>query len=506
LKRIYILLFFFFAAGLSLLAAQDFIFYGNLSGRIFPKNFLKNKEINSCFLNLSEFIKAQNHENSILVNLGNSLYGSAQSVYYLMNRPDEFLSKISDFKMDINCIGQRDLYADQAFLKKLTENNFTLYSANINSNELSIKKYFSTIDNGIKIVFVPLSIVSDKLIFEDFEILDPFESLKDVLDFLNIEKNGTAYVIAGISVSKDYIVDIPKILEKMDNRVNLVVIESEISGTIDIEDKKVLLLSEKDILRVQINGNSIKYYFENLPVLSDNENFKGEIEEIEKWLNHEICEFIYKPRDYGFNGLNPVNTVAEFLANIMGTHPKTVPLIVFKEAKDSQKVTRKDVLEILNGGTLFTTELLGGDLKELFNNLIKEKILFEVSNINYIANVSKEDPIEWFEYRGFEIPKKSEFELIINDFDIVDLKFKVATEDLRKILSIKKTSMKYVKNWYLIDKPFEESFRYYVVDWGDSVGGLSLVFQKDAKLLMDINGLKDPRELMAGDVLVVPMF
>ena len=66
--------------------------------------------------------------------------------------------------------------------------------------------------------------------------------------------------------------------------------------------------------------------------------------------------------------------------------------------------------------------------------------------------------------------------------------------------------MKYVKNWYIINKPFEKEFRYYVVDWGDNIGTLALVFNKDAKLLMDMNGLKKPRELKAGDVLIIPMF
>lgn len=503
LRRIYILFFLFFVLTFTVLFSQNLIFYGGFRGRILPKDFLNNKGIDSCIFSLSKYLENQPRGDSIFVDLGNSLYGSAQSVYYLMNKPSEFFSEIINLKTTINCIGQEDLYIDQNLLKKLINNGLNFYSINIDSKSMNVRDY-SSLDNG-KIIFIPISFVNDKLRFENFEISDPFESLKKTLDSFNFKDNKPAHVIVGISIPENSTANISEILSNIDDRVDLIVVENKISGTIDMGKRKVFLLSAEDVLNIQMDGEEIKYRFDSLSDFSSGES-KTEIKEVEDWLNYELCSFMYKPRYYGFNGLNPVNTPAEFLVNVLESHPNTIPIIVFKQSEDSQKITRKDVLKVVNHGVFFTTQIPGKDLKELFNGLIKERILFEVGNINYVAQIDKKDPVQWLEYKGYALPKGSLFRLVTNDPNLMDLNFRATTRGLQDILNANNISMKYIKNWYIIDEPFDEEFRYYVVDWGDSIGSLSLIFQKDAKLLMDINGLKDPRKLMTGDILIIPMF
>jgi hypothetical protein len=86
------------------------------------------------------------------------------------------------------------------------------------------------------------------------------------------------------------------------------------------------------------------------------------------------------------------------------------------------------------------------------------------------------------------------------------MKFEVISQEFLNIFNKRPVSIKYIKNWYVIDSSFEKEFRYYVVDWGDSIGALSILFNKDPKLLMDINGIEDPRELMVGSILIIPIF
>jgi hypothetical protein len=87
-----------------------------------------------------------------------------------------------------------------------------------------------------------------------------------------------------------------------------------------------------------------------------------------------------------------------------------------------------------------------------------------------------------------------------------EMKFEVISQEFLNIFNKRPVSIKYIKNWYVIDSSFEKEFRYYVVDWGDSIGALSILFNKDPKLLMDINGIEDPRELMVGSILIIPIF
>ncbi|HEW92407.1 MAG TPA: LysM domain-containing protein, partial [Thermotogaceae bacterium] len=324
-------------------------------------------------------------------------------------------------------------------------------------------------------------------------------------DLFDNDESKDKIIIVGISNDEDF--DVFSVLDKLDDRVDLVIFESDLSGVFDINGKKVLALSGNDLLSLKVNGNNIEYSFEPLfnPSISP---FEPKINEMSNWLNRELAVFAYKPRDYGFNGLNPVNTVAEFLTNIFeGSSVHSIPLIAFEDQNTNQKIRIKDVIKLLNHGTLFESTISGKDVEKILNDLIEEGTTFEIGNVNYIAQIDETNKtIKWLKYRGHEISKRSSFELITNVPTLDDLKFKVATKKLWNVLKQKRTSMKYVKNWYIINKPFEKEFRYYVVDWGDNIGTLALVFNKDAKLLMDMNGLKKPRELKAGDVLIIPMF
>jgi len=497
LKRPLIIFILFVCLFTVALFSQNLVFFGNLSGRVFPEN---SPEKRSCFSGLSEYLSKKANNDYIFIDLGNSFYGSTQSVYYLVNEPENFYEPISDLYNSysiIKCIGERDLYVEELL------DGLNLYSCNILSEDAHIKRYL-TADNG-RIVFIPISIVRKNLVFDNFKVFDPFESLKEIIDLFDNDESKDKIIIVGIS--NDESTDVFSILDRLDDRVDLVIFESDLSGVFDINGKKVLALSGNDLLSLKVNGNNIEYSFEPLfnPSISP---FEPKINEMSNWLNRELAVFAYKPRDYGFNGLNPVNTVAEFLTNIFeGSSVHSIPLIAFEDQNTNQKIRIKDVLKLLNHGTLFESMISGKDVEKILNDLIEEGTTFEIGNVNYIAQIDETNKtIKWLKYRGHEISKRSSFELITNVPTLDDLKFKVATKKLWNVLKQKRTSMKYVKNWYIINKPFEKEFRYYVVDWGDNIGTLALVFNKDAKLLMDMNGLKKPRELKAGDVLIIPMF
>lgn len=468
--------------------ARDFIFFSGLSGRVIPEN-------SSCFLSLAEYIKNL-EQDTTLIDLGNSLYGSEQSVYYLLNEPEEFKKFILDFYTSysiIKCIGEKDLYIED-LLKGLK-----LFSGNVSSETLNVERYLLSDD----FVFIPLSLTATNLIFENFQVAEPFKSLSDIFDSLNITENDSKIVIVGISNMQD--INIGSIIEKLDRRVDLVIFQSEFSGIFDIAGKKAIALSNKDVLKLEIHDNNLEYNFETLPKIKT-EEFTQELERINSWLEKELAIFMYRPKDYGFNGLNPVNTTAEFLARNFSEIRNAIPLFVFDEARTEQKITIKDVLQIMDNKTIYRTKISGKELEKLINTLLKNNLKFETENINYIVQVNDEKPLKWLRYKGKSILKSSSFELITNMPVSGEMKFEVILQEFLNIFNKRPVSIKYIKNWYVIDSSFEKEFRYYVVDWGDSIGALSILFNKDPKLLMDINGIEDPRELMVGSILIIPIF
>lgn len=468
--------------------ARDFIFFGNLSGRIIPEN-------NSCFLRLAEYLHKNSKQDAVLIDLGNSLYGSEQSVYYLLNESEEFQKFISDFYSSnsiIKCIGEKDLYVE-SLLKGLK-----LFSGNVFSNFFDVENYLLDDD----FVFVPLSLLDSNLIFKNFQIAEPFEALSNILDSLNITENDAKIVVVGISNSQN--VNIGSIIEKLDSRVDFVIFQSEFSGVFDVSGKKAFALSDKDVLRLRVD-DTLEYHFELLPEVKTKE-FTQELEKINSWLEKELAIFMYEPRDYGFDDLNLVNTTAEFLARSFSKVENSVPLFVFDKKDTKQKIQIKDVLQMTSDKTIYRARISGKELEKLISDLLENNFRFETENINYIAQINDAQPLKWFRYRGKPVTRNSSFELITNVPVSSEIKFEVLTQEFLDILKRRVVSIKYVKNWYVIDSPFEEEFRYYVVDWADSIGVLSLIFNKDQKLLMDINGIEDPRNLMVGSVLIIPMF